>query len=138
MSAIEFWNSHVNLTAQVDGTVKAGDPIKARILDVNKKDGVVDLSLRPLHTAAGSKKAAKALSLIEVHKPIHCCRSASFSNDAVQLAVRSSYPFTGSKKEVYYEKATSLLFPVMSFSRSCHGRCSSPVAPTYASKSIAP
>ena len=50
---------------QVEGTLKAGAPIKARILDVSKKDGVVDLSLRPLHTAAGVKKAAKALESIE-------------------------------------------------------------------------
>ena len=50
---------------QVDGTLKAGAPIKARILDVNKKDGVVDLSLRPVHTAAGTKKAAKALAEME-------------------------------------------------------------------------
>jgi predicted RNA-binding protein with RPS1 domain len=64
----ELWRFYLSLNAQVDGTVKTGDPIKARILDVNKKDGVVDLSLRPLHTAAGSKKAAKALSLMEVQK----------------------------------------------------------------------
>ncbi len=51
----------------MDRTVKAGDPLKARILDVNKKDGVVDLSLRLLHTAAGSKKAARGLSLMEVY-----------------------------------------------------------------------
>ena len=50
---------------QVEGKLKAGAPIKVRILDVSKKDGVVDLSLRPVHTAAGVKKAAKALAAIE-------------------------------------------------------------------------
>ena len=50
---------------QVEGTLKAGTPIKARILDISKKDGVVDLSLRQAHTAAGVKKAAKALAAIE-------------------------------------------------------------------------
>ena len=49
----------------MDGTLKSGAPIKARILDVSKKDGVVDLSLRLLHTAPGVKKAAKALAAIE-------------------------------------------------------------------------
>ena len=50
---------------QVEGTPTAGTPFKARILDVSKKDGVVDLSLRLVHTAAGVKKAAKALAAIE-------------------------------------------------------------------------
>lgn len=112
----ELWNIHLSLNAQVDRTVKTGDPIKARILDVNKKDGVVDLSLRPLHTAAGSKKAAKALSLMEVHIIHHCIRSASFNNDAVQLAVL--YPPTHSLaagRSPYNEKAVSLVFPVMSW-----------------------
>lgn len=129
---IELWNSHVNLTAQVDGTVKAGDPIKARILDVNKKDGVVDLSLRPLHTAAGSKKAAKALSLIEVHKTTI---AAAVLHSATMLCNLQSdlptHPLAARRKSIMRKQ-------LHCFSRSCHGRCSPPVAPTYASKNIGP
>lgn len=51
--------------------LKVGAPLKARILDVSKKDGVVDLSLRPVHTAAAVKKAAKALAAFEASA--HSC-----------------------------------------------------------------
>ena len=41
---------------QVEGDMQAGSPIEARILDVNKKDGIVDVSLRAA-LVAGPKQA---------------------------------------------------------------------------------
>ena len=62
---------------QAGGSAKAGAPIKARVLDISKKDGVVDLSLKPALTAAGTKKAAKALASMEASPVASSCASSA-------------------------------------------------------------
>ena len=61
---------------QAGGAAKAGAPIKARVLDISKKDGVVDLSLKPALTAAGTKKAAEALASTEASPAAFSCASS--------------------------------------------------------------
>lgn len=51
---------HSCIIYQVEGEATPGTRIKGRILDVNKKDGIVDLTLKAALVAAVSKKAAKA------------------------------------------------------------------------------
>lgn len=46
--------------AQVEGSTDAGAPVKGRVLDVNKRDGIVDLSLLARLLAAKKAKATKA------------------------------------------------------------------------------
>ena len=70
---------------QAGGAAKAGAPIKARVLDVSKKDGVVDLSLKPALTAAGTKKAAKALASTEASPADHSCAPTD-PDDPIQSA----------------------------------------------------
>lgn len=43
----------------MEGEPKPGARIKGRILDVNKKDGIVDLTLKAALVAAGPKKASQ-------------------------------------------------------------------------------
>lgn len=51
----------VSGSLQVEGEAKAGARIKGRILDINKKDGIVDLTLKaPLVAAAPKKATGKA------------------------------------------------------------------------------
>lgn len=45
---------------QVEGSTDAGAAVTGRVLDVNKKDGIVDLSLLARLLAAKNAKAAKA------------------------------------------------------------------------------
>jgi hypothetical protein len=57
---------------QVEGELAPGAPIKGRILDVSKKDGIVDLSLRvalvaaPKTARAGKGATAAAGAMPEV------------------------------------------------------------------------
>ena len=60
------------LSTQVEGEAKPGSRIKGRILDVNKKDGIVDLTLKPPLVAAAPKKSATAIQP-EVTCTLHSC-----------------------------------------------------------------
>lgn len=74
---------------QAGGAAKAGAPIKARVLDISKKDGVVDLSLKPALTAAGTKKAAKALASMEASPAASICALRA------EVCIRLSRPRKG-------------------------------------------
>lgn len=108
----------------MEGTLKAGAPIKARILDVSKKDGVVDLSLRPLHTAAGIKKAAKALATIEASSH-HDAQTVSKVTKIVILhggmsPSRSTFPILVADA-AFLKRLVEMLSPERSQGPSSHG-----------------